>query len=621
MNPIKLSALFFTGVMLTACGGGGSPTGTNNTTGGGDGGTTTTDGDGNTTTTSTTVGQAGIGSGTGSSFQQNTISVSDSGLTNGELEAGGQVNISVDVVDVQNGNARISGTEYGVVFSSTCAGTTPAQASFDNPEIVVTSGTATTTYRAEGCAGDDVVTATLYNSTGGTIDTGTVLARANATITVEAPIVNDISYVSTTANLLGIQSVGNPDLPQVSEVTFKVTDINGDAIANQQVDFSLSVADSSATLSKSSEITNPAGEVTAILNAGPLHASVQVIAATTFTNASDQQVTTFAASDVISVTTGFPVQSKFELVADTFNPHAWGFSGNTINVTAFMADRWGNPPADGTRINFVTEGGTMVEQSCTTSAGSCSVEWRGQDRRPGDVNNTANSLYVNDRAGFSTITAYSVGDADYIDANNNGLFDTGEAFVSYPEVFEDFDFNGTKDASEELLADTDNDGSFSAADGAIYQGHLCSDTAKQAGHCANSLHVRDSLRIVMSSEVATLSLYQTNGAAAPASLAVDTPYYAVLRDVNGNIPAAGTSLSFAAEGFEIIGKGGEVPTTGLGDLSGIPAMVTAGVPYGAIYSFTIGDADPADNPATPSLVISITPVIDPTYDVNFGITP
>jgi hypothetical protein len=103
------------------------------------------------------------------------------------LAAGGQVNISVDVVDIQNSSARISGTEYGVVFSSTCSDLDPAQALFDNTEIIVTQGRAETTYRARGCSGEDLVTARLYNSSDGSVDTTTLLASAQATIDVVPP--------------------------------------------------------------------------------------------------------------------------------------------------------------------------------------------------------------------------------------------------------------------------------------------------------------------------------------------------------------------------------------------------------------------------------------------------
>ncbi|NRA24453.1 MAG: hypothetical protein HRU08_08245, partial [Oleispira sp.] len=458
MNPIKIATISLLTLAIAACGGGGSPTGT--PTSDDNGGTTTTD-DGTTTSTSTTVGTPDIGSGNGGSYSDAVILIANGGLVDGKLAAGGQVSITVDIVDRDASNARVAGTEYGVVFNSTCAGTEPARASFDNAEAVTTSGTVTTTYRAEGCSGEDILTATLYNSEAGAVDTATKLAIATSVIEVVAPTVNDISYVGATETSLGIKSVGNPDLKQVSTITFVVTDVNGDPIANQAVNFVLSSSSSSASLATDSEITDQSGEVSVVLNAGPVHGSVRVIASTDFINTEGSSDTVFVSSAPISVTTGYPVQSKMTLAIDSFNPHAWHYVGNTVSVSAYIADRWGNPSPDGTVINFTTEGGE-IESSCETAGGSCSVSWRGQDRLPGDTDNHANSLYVNDRAGFSTITAYTQGASDYIDANNNGIFDDGESFVSYGEVFEDFNYDGHKQASEELLADTDNNGSHTA---------------------------------------------------------------------------------------------------------------------------------------------------------------
>ncbi|MEH6449311.1 MAG: hypothetical protein V7765_11615 [Oleispira sp.] len=619
MNPIKIASLSLLTLAVVACGGGGSPTNSSTT---GETGTTTTTDDGTVVSTGTVVGTPDIGSGTGSSYSDGVITIANGGLVSGKLAAGGQVNITVDVVDRDASDARVSGVEYGVVFGSTCAGTDPARASFDNPEVVTTSGTVTTTYRAEGCSGEDLVTASLYNSAAGTIDKTTKLGVATVTIEVVAPTVNDISYVGASETSLGVASVGNPDLKQVSILTFAVTDVNGDPIPNQGVNFSFSSASASATLATTSEITDSSGEVTVVMNAGPIHTSVRVIASTDFTNGAGEADTVFVSSAPISVSTGYPVQSKMTLALDSFNPHAWGFVGNTVSVSVFLADRWGNPPPDATVVNFTTEGG-KIESLCETSGGTCSVVWLGQDRLPGDASNTSNGLYVNDRAGFSTITAYTQGESDYVDVNNNGVFDSTESFITYGEVFEDFDFNGVKDASEELLADTDNNGVHTAqVDVTKYQGSLCSAAAVALGHCATNMHISKSTRLVMASEVASVTLYEFSGGtySVAAGLTVGSSYVVVIQDVNGNIPNDGTALSFAADGFEVTGKGGDVGKSGIGTLSG-----TGLPPYGKAFNVRVEDKDPADNPGAPQaglneLKVTISPKIISPYDVSFGIT-
>lgn len=616
MNPIKILSVSLLAFSVIACGGGSSSSGND------DGTTTTTTDDGTVVSTGTEVGTPDLGTGTGDSYVDSTIFIANGGLTDGKLAAGGQVNISVDIVDRDAADARVSGIEYGVIFSSTCAGTEPARASFDNPEIVSTGGVVETTYRAAGCSGSDVITAKLYNSTDGNIDTASVLASADTTIEVVPPTVNDISYVGASETSLGVASVGNPDLKQVSTLTFVVTDVNGDAIANQDVKFTFSSASASATLATTSEITDPSGEVSVVLNAGPIHTSVRVIASTDFTNDAGTADTVFVSSAPISVSTGYPVQSKMTLALDSFNPHAWGYVGNTVSVSAFLADRWGNPPPDGTVINFTTEGG-KIESLCETSGGSCSVTWLGQDRLPGDTSNTSNGLYVNDRAGFSTITAYTQGESDYVDTNNNGLFDSTESFITYGEVFEDFDFNGIKDVTEELLADTDNNGSHTAQGSVTkYQGSLCSDAAIALGHCATNMHISSSTRLVMAGEVNTVSLYELSGGtySVAAGLTVGSRYVVVIQDINGNVPNDGTSLSFAADGFEITGKGGSVENTGIGALSG-----TGLPPYGAAFNVRVEDKDPTNNPGAPQagsneLKVTISPKVRSPFDASFSIT-
>lgn len=619
MNPIKLSSLLLSSALLIACGGGGAPNSTT-ATGSGDGNTTT--GDGTNVSTDTEIGTPDIGTGTGNSYSDGVVTVADGGLVGGRLAAGGQVNVSIDIVDTQNANARIISKEYGVVFSSTCANTDPAKATFDDPSQVITSGTATTTYRAAGCDGSDIVTATLFNSTGGVIDTSAAVALATATIDVVPPVVRSISFVSTSATQLGIKGVGNAGLEEVANVVFVLNDVNGDPITNHQVNFALSASASSASLASTSGITNESGQVTAILNSGPSHSVVKVIASSEVTNSAGNTVTDYTGSDDIAIVSGFPVQGNMTISAEFYNPHAWDWVGKEVGVSVFMADRWGNTPPDGLRVTFVTEGG-YIEPSCELSDGSCSVQWRGQNRRPGDVNNASNSLYVNDLIGFSTITAYAQGDSDYVDVNKNGAFDDGEGFVSYPEVFFDDDFDGVYDVGfEERGPDTDNDGAYSAvpvnAADRRYQGLACTDAARGAGHCATNMNIRASTRFVMAGEVATVTLMEWNGAAYVDSNDIDftgNQHIIVLRDVNGNIPANGTSISFTAEGFEVIGNDGEVGS-GLGLISAaaFPGVTPA---TGAVFFVGILDEDNADNPSNPTLEYTINRVENGTIKNGF----
>ena len=611
MNPIKIATISLLTIAIVACGGG-SPNQTASTPT--DGGTTTT-GDGTVVSTGDNVGTPAIGNGTGSSYAANTIAVANAGLIDGKLAAGGQVNISVDVVDIQNSSARISGTEYGVVFSSTCSDLDPAQAIFDNTEIIVTQGRAETTYRARGCSGEDLVTARLYSSTDGSVDTTTLLASAQATIDVVPPVVNDISYVSTDNSILGISKVGNPALPQVAKLIFKVSDINGDPIANQKVDFAFASGETTASLATSSQITNPDGEVTAIMNAAQNRTVLRVIASTDYTDSDGQSQTTFVSSEAIAVHTGFPVQKKMALALDILNPYAIGEAGSTVQATVFLADSYGNAPPEGTVVYFTTEGGSIGASCSTSIAGTCGVSWLGHNNVPGTGTHSANE--ANERIGFSTIMAFTQGDSDFTDDNNNGVYDVGEAFSVYSEPFRDDNYNTTRETQEPAPIDVDNNGSHTNdSEITTYQGTLCSDAAKAAGHCATNMAIWVQHRLVMAGEVAAIRLFrQLNGVEVSQVRVSESPYYLVVQDSNGNIPANGTSISYSAEGYEAEGETGSVENeTGEMNIAGLPS-------YGDRFNLRVKDKDPSDNPPSPELEIVVTQAGGGTLKATFNIVP
>jgi len=614
MNPIKIATISLLTLAVAACGGG-SPNQTASTTSGG----TTTTGDGTVVSTGDNVGTPAIGNGTGSSYVSQTIAIANAGLIDGKLAAGGQVNISVDVVDIQNSSARISGTEYGVVFSSTCSDLDPAQAIFDNTEIIVTQGRAETTYRARGCSGEDLVTARLYSSTDGSVDTATLLASAQATIDVVPPVVNDISYVGTDNSILGISKVGNPALPQVARLTFKVSDINGDPIANQKVDFAFASGETTASLATSTQITNPDGEVTAIMNAAQNRTVLRVIASTDYTDSDGQSQTTFVSSEAIAVHTGFPVQKKMTLALDVFNPYAIGEAGSTVQATVFLADSYGNPPPEGTVVFFTTEGGSIGASCATASSGSCSVSWLGHDNIPGTGTHSGNE--VNERIGFSTIMAFTQGDSDFTDDNNNGVYDIGEALSVYSEPFRDDNNNQSRESQEPAPIDVDNNGDHTAAtEITTYQGTLCSDAAKAAGHCASNMAIWKQAILVMAGEVDNVGgvrlFRQSDGVEVFNNISISgSPYHLVLQDVNDNIPANGTSVSYSADGFETEGESGPVENeTGELNVTGLPS-------HGDRFNFRIADKDATDNPPEPKVEFVVTQAGGGALKVTFNVVP
>ena len=237
---------------------------------------------------------------------------------------------------------------------------------------------------------------------------------------------------------------------------------------------------------------------------------------------------------------------------------------------------WGNPVPDGTAVNFIAESGA-IEPSCTTVGGNCSVEWQSGGQRPGQTDleynfkNEIDPLTGESLKGMTTILAYTEGEAGFNDSNANGQYDDLESTKYFPEAFlnSDWSLDGNNEHAwnDHEFVDYNNDETYTAAP-STYQGAVCSDSAKGAGHCESLMHVRSQIRIMQSmkdsiamrifencgvdytgcTEVGTHTLDPVNGGV----------FWVVLQDGNGNIPASGANLSVNPTGYKIFGTSGNV---------------------------------------------------------------
>ncbi len=601
-KPTALISLLLT-LLLTACGGdsGGSVVGGTNTDSGSDGTTDTVDnGDGTTSdvTTGTNITNPRLGNGTGASFAVGVLDISDTALS-----AGGTTNISATIVDADRSNAKIVSQQYGVEFSSTCSEADPAKASFSRDESVTSSGEVSVTYEAKGCSGTDIISFKLYASTDGTVDKTKVLHSATGTITVQPPEVGAITYVGTSAPAISISTIGDPVLPKLSSVTFRVLDRTNNPIGGKSVSFELTNSTGGVNLALSSGITDENGDVKAIVRAGTTHTVTSVRAVAL---ANDGVTNIITSSQPISVTTGIADQDSFAIAADILNPGAFNVSGVEVNVTAYAADQFQNPVPDGTIINFTAESG-IIGSSCPTTKGSCSVKWSSSGVRPGQHDaalqrvNEIDQQLATTVLGMTTILAYTQGESGFTDSNNNGLFDADEPFVTFPEAFRDDNWSsvvdmGTNARPVEFFSDFNNNGTYDAAP-TTYQGVMCTDAAKGVGHCGSLMNVRSSLRLMQSvADSVRIRYFNATGpntfteiAGGPAIAASGT-FYVVLQDGNGNIPANGAALAVSGDGYKIFSDAGPVRNS-VGELDLTGAL---GLPsYGAFYRVSyVAEATP-----------------------------
>ncbi|MCY0967362.1 hypothetical protein [Parathalassolituus penaei] len=508
-----------------------------------------------------------------------------------KLSARGTMLIVANVGDANNSYETISGTAYGMTISSDCV--QDGTASFDATEKTSTSGTITFTYTSDICE-EDHFEVNLYKVVDGAMTTLLSSTPATGTIYIHPIQIGAITYSGASATAISIASIGDAVLPKLTTLTFAVVDESNNPVVGKQVDFTLNNTTGGIYLAAAYDVTDSNGEVTAILNAGTSHAITSVRAAVE----TDDGETIYTSSQPISVTTGIPDQDSFDIAVDTFNPAAYNENGVTVTVTAYAADQYQNPVADGTVVNFTAESG-QIESYCTTSSGSCSVTWTSSGTRPGK--HAAGLQRVNDKdpqarkydsfildsacdesantnatiCGMTTITAYTQGEGGFTDTDGDGLFNGTEPFVKYAEAIRDdnwsFYVNGVDAPDEntdgqpvEFFADFNTDGLFTVAP-TVYQGAVCTTAAKAAGHCAEMMHVRDSIRIVQSyNEAPNMRLYTYDGATYTevSGITLDAinggTFYVFLQDLNGNMPASGTTFSASGDGYKIFGDSGDV---------------------------------------------------------------
>jgi hypothetical protein len=327
------------------------------------------------------------------------LSVSPASVQNGQ-----SVNVAVNVL--VNG-AQAASNALAVAFTSGCGTVSPASSLVDG------NGLATGVIQTVNPGNCSV----LATAAGG--------VTSSAAFTVTAPPIIGIRFVSATPSVIyQAGSVG----ANISQVSFRVVNSVGTAVQSENVTASLSNTDGGLNFcgSPSVGVSGVDGVVTFSVCAGTLPANVQVRAVLN----SNPLIATN--SNLLTVQTGVASQRFFDLAANRLNIYVGGqfttqVNGNSVDLTAYAADRQGNPVPDRTKIIFVSEGGQINSSSlssCEISAGSCTVRLIGQAYRPLGSSAANGDL----RPGRVTVLAYTDGEEHFIDANSNNRYDAGELF-------------------------------------------------------------------------------------------------------------------------------------------------------------------------------------------------
>jgi len=407
------------------------------------------------------------------------------------ISAGATLGVAVDLVDA---NDRPITRNIPVTFSSSCSA--QGEATLDQTVISI-NGRANATYEDISCAtgtgNQDIIQASVF------VDSEQLLVSRVINLLPESA--GSIEFVSASPSNIVLQGTGGQGSESVSLVTFQVTGAQGNALAQQSVDFSLNTQSGGLSLSPMTGLTNSLGQVSTRVTAGNVPTSIRVTAK--ITNSQGQIIQT--QSDLLTVNTGLPDQNSISLSANNLNSESFNIDGQEVSVTARLADTFNNPVPDGTAVAFTAEGG-LIQPSCTTVAGACSVTW------------TSSLPKVDDHR--ITILATAIGHETLIDSNGNNVYDDQDGvaindddgsgfdvsvastsgFIDLSEAWRDDNENRVKD-SNEIFLDFDSSGSFSGQNG-MFDGPQCN-----ASNCgANSLHVRRALVLITSSSNAQISV-------------------------------------------------------------------------------------------------------------------
>jgi hypothetical protein len=496
-----------------------------------------------------------MGSPAGAGFVASTI-----GISSTSLSAGGSTSLTVAL---QQSDGTLYTQPATVTFSSNCAAQNLAKVS---SPVSTSTGVATATYVASGCSGKDLITATAT--------VGTNSLSANGTVTVATASIGSIVYKSATYTIISLKGSGTTAHPETSTVVFQVLDQSGGPSPGASVSFALNTSVGGISVNKGPVSSDANGNVQTTVQAGTVATPVRVTATVLNTTP-----TISTQSNQLSVSTGVATQNAFSIAVTCHNVEAFNTDGVTVSVTARLADRFSNPVADGTAVQFNAEGGHIQPQCTTTTtpteSGVCSVTWVSANPRP-TIGLKSLPNFPNGRAGRSTIFAMAIGEESFVDANGNGAFDPGETFTDLAERWRDDDGNNAYDPGE-FFYDFNNNGIRDPADG-IFNGVLCNDPARcdpsrsSTGIAASNIIIMsgttpDGLTPNPKTQSTLLSVSHNAGSAT---------YYFNVADLNGNPMAAGTVVTGS-----VVGKGFTMST-------GVPSSYTYPCTTEPItYSFSV----------------------------------
>ncbi|MGM9490607.1 hypothetical protein [Ideonella sp. YS5] len=424
------------------------------------------------------------------------------------LSAGGSASVSVTVM---KGDAPYT-TPLSVSFTSSCVNV--GKATLD-AQVTTRNGVATASYADMACAAVDTITASV------TLGGATVTRSGD--LTVMSASAGSIKFVGTDTPNIALKGTGGVGRQEFAVLTFQAFDDTGHPAVGKGVDFEFSYPSHAEDvfglkLGPTHATTDADGKVTTTVFAGTIPTSVRVKPSIS----DSPDITTL--SNLLVVSTGVPDQMHFSLSTETGNCEGWNFDQLCSRVKVVMGDHFGNPVPDGTAVSFTAEGG-VIDPSCVTTTGTCTVELHSSNPRPAGAR--------------VTVLAFALGEEDFFDADGDNVYDAaGDSYTEKsPDIFRDDNENAAWTAGEPCVGPNAS-GDCATPGNGQYDGVLgIPDPNKR-----QTLYVSSQLVQIFSASEADIRF-------SPAHLSCsgDTADFQVtVKDVNGNLMPAGTTISFTA---------------------------------------------------------------------------